>query len=99
MIRRLRRLWRGDLPLAEAIWVWGILVALPLNALATLAFLWLMTLDRPWAALVIGTAPAVPYNIVCAVGIWRAARQIADPTRRAILRAITVVAAGILCLI
>jgi len=92
----LLRLWRGDLPLSEAIWVWGILVALPINILTSLAFLWLMTLDLPWAALIIGNVPSIPYNIVCAVGIWRAARQIPDPARRTALRALTVAAASVL---
>lgn len=96
MIAAFVRLWRGQLPLSEAIWTWGVLVALPINALTSIAFLWLITLDQPWPALIIGNVPSIPLNVVCAVGIWRAARQVADPTRRALLRAATLVAAAVL---
>lgn len=96
MIAALVRLWRGDLPLSEAVWVWGALVGLPINIFTSIAFLWLITLDEPVVALLVGNLPSIPYNVICAVGIWRAAQQIADPMRRTMARGATVVAAVLL---
>jgi len=95
VIAALLRLWRGELPLSEAIGTWGLLVAVPVNMFTSVAFLWLLTLDETRAALIIGNV-TIPYNIVCAVGIWRAAKQLADPTKRMVLRALTLVACIVL---
>jgi hypothetical protein len=96
LLRALKQLWRGELPLGDAIVTWGILVAVPINVVTTVLFWWLISIDRPIAALVIGNIPSVPFNIFCAVGIWRSAARITDPFWRATLRAITVVAAAVL---
>jgi hypothetical protein len=93
VIAALLRLWRGDLPLPDAIVTWGVLVALPINVVTTVAFWWLISIDRPIAALLIGNIPAVPFNIFCGVGIWRAATQVESPTLRGLVRAATVLAA------
>jgi len=72
---RLRALWSGDLPLSEAFWTYAVVVALALNVSTTLAFLALISTDRPIAALFIGYALSVPYNVVALVGVWRAAAR------------------------
>jgi hypothetical protein len=75
-----RRLWRGDLPLAEAFWTWAVLVGLVVNVTTTIGFLWLLMADQVAAAFVVGYALSVPYNLVAAVGVWRSAgRADADP--------------------
>src|SRR5688572_2762608 len=69
----LRCLWRGEVPLAQAFWNWAVIGALIVNGATTLAFLILIMVERPFAALIAGYAISVPYNILVAVGVWRAA--------------------------
>jgi hypothetical protein len=73
----LRRLWRGEIPLAQAFWTWTAIGALLLNASTTLAFLLLIMAEWPLTALVANYAISVPYNIVAGVGVWRAAGRYA----------------------
>ena len=70
---RLRALWSGDLPLGEAFWTYAVSIGLTINVVTTLLFLVLISWDRPWAALFVGYALSVPYNVVAAVGVWRSA--------------------------
>jgi hypothetical protein len=72
---RLRALWSGDLPLGEAFWTYAVGVGLMLNLITTLLFLVLLSWDRPVAALIVGHALAVPYNLVALVGVWRSAAR------------------------
>jgi hypothetical protein len=72
---KLRSLWRGELPLGEAFWTWAISVGLLVNVSTSLLFLVLLSMDRPWAALFVGYALSVPYNVLVTVGVWRAAAQ------------------------
>jgi hypothetical protein len=74
------RLWRGEMPLGEAFWTWGVLVGLLVNILTSIGFLWLVMAGQTLAAFVVGYLCSVPYNILAAVGVWRAAgRPEADP--------------------
>jgi hypothetical protein len=72
-VRKLRALWRGELPLAEAFWTWAICVGLLVNLTTSVLFLALIAADRPWPALFVGYALSVPYNLLAAVGVWRSA--------------------------
>jgi hypothetical protein len=72
---RLRALWSGDLPLGEAFWTYAVVVALTVNVSTSLAFLALIAADRPIAALLVGYALSVPYNVVALVGVWRSAAR------------------------
>ena len=72
---RLRALWSGDLPLGEAFWTYAVGVALAVNLITSLLFLVLISWDRPIAALFVGYALSVPYNIVALVGVWRSAAR------------------------
>ena len=69
------RLWRGELPLGEAFWTYAVGVALAVNLITSLLFLVLISWDRPVAALFVGYALSVPYNIVALVGVWRSAAR------------------------
>jgi len=76
----LLRLWRGELPLAEAFWTWAVLVGLAVNLFSTIGFYWLIMADQTAAAIVVGYVVSVAYNIVAGVGAWRSAgRPDADP--------------------
>ena len=72
---RLRALWSGDLPLGEAFWTYAVTVGLAVNLISSLLFLVLISWDRPFAALFVGYALSVPYNIVALVGVWRSAAR------------------------
>lgn len=88
----LRRLWAGELPLGEAFWVYAVLGGLAINLLTSLLFLVLITADRPFAALLVGYGPSVPYNVVATVGVWRAAaRHPGDRTVADLARIVTLV--------
>jgi hypothetical protein len=79
-VAALARLWRGEIPLGEAFWRWGALGGLALNLWCGICSLWLHMADRTAAALIVGNAVPLPYNLLAAVGIWRAAgRPEADP--------------------
>ncbi|MGF7162356.1 hypothetical protein FHS85_004010 [Rhodoligotrophos appendicifer] len=77
---KLGALWRGELPLNEAFWTWTVIIGLIVNASSTILFLALITVDRPWAALLIGYGFSVPYNIVAVVGVWRSATRYQGPS-------------------
>ncbi len=72
-MRTLRRLWAGELPLREAFWTWAVGGGLVVNIATTLAFLALISMDRPIAALLAGYGLSVPYNVLATVGVWRSA--------------------------
>ncbi len=88
---KLRSLWLGELPLGEAFWTWAIGVGLLVNLTTSALFLALITADRPWAALFVGYALSVPYNVVAVVGVWRSAARYKGPTRHAELARIVIV--------
>ncbi|MCZ0964503.1 hypothetical protein [Paracoccus benzoatiresistens] len=77
---RLQAFWRGDLPLDEAFWTWTVTIGLTINLLAIIALLTLISLERPWEALVAGYAFTVPYNIMAVIGTWRSAERYPGPT-------------------
>ena len=72
---RLRALWSGDLPLDEAFWTYAVGVGLAVNVITSLLFLVLISWDRPFAALFVGYALSVPYNVIALVGVWRSAAR------------------------
>jgi hypothetical protein len=72
---KLRALWSGELPLGEAFWTFAIGIGLLVNLITSVLLLTLISLDRPWAALLVGYAVPIPYNIVALVGVWRSAAR------------------------
>jgi hypothetical protein len=88
---KLRSLWSGELPLGEAFWTWAIGIGLLVNLTTSALFLALITADRPWAALFVGYALSVPYNVVAVIGVWRSAARYHGPTGHAELARIATV--------
>jgi hypothetical protein len=80
---KLGALWRGELPLDEAFWTWAIGIGLLVNLTTSILFLALITADRPWAALFVGYALSVPYNVLAGVGVWRSAARYDGPALHA----------------
>lgn len=79
LMRRLKSLWRGELPLAEAFWTWAVTIGLAVNMSAIILLLTLITLDVPETFFLACTALSLPYNIVAVVGVWRAANHYPGP--------------------
>ena len=95
----LRRLWRGELPLADAFWNWAVIGGLAVNFASTFGLLVLLTFDRPVAALLVGHAVSLPYNIVAGVGVWRSAARYEGPPRLAgLARLLTAIGLTVLSL-
>lgn len=98
-MRALHRLWSGELPLGKAFWAYAVTGGIVVNLSTTLGLLALLAVDRPLAALVVGYAFSVPYNIVVVVGVWRsAARHPGDARWAALVRGITLVGMIVLSL-
>ena len=89
---KLRALWAGDLPLAEAFWTYAVSIGLAVNVTTSLLFLALIAADRPLAALFVGYVCSVPYNVVAAVGVWRsAARHQGERAHAELARLVTLI--------
>jgi len=73
MLRGMKQLWRGELPLAKAFWGWAVVGAVVVNGATTGLFIALLSYDLPILALLVGYGLSVPYNVVALVGVWRAA--------------------------
>ncbi len=80
---KLRSIWLGELPLHEAFWTWAITVGLVVNLTSSILFLALISVDRPWAALLVGYGLSVPYNVLAVVGVWRSASRYQGPAAHA----------------
>ena len=72
---KLGRLWRGDLPLDEAFWTYAVLGGIAVNLLTSFAFLLLISMNLPMAALIAGYGISLPYNLIATVGVCRAAAR------------------------
>jgi hypothetical protein len=74
---RVRALWNGEVPLADAFWNWTIIYGSFLNLLTTAGALAAITLGWPgWLAVVIFFLP-LPYNFLMVVAVWKSAARYA----------------------
>lgn len=90
-MKHLGRLWRGELTLDSAFWNWAVIGGLVINAASSAAFIVLVMTELQVAALIVGYAFSVPYNIVAAVGVWRSADGYeGDPRWAELARIVTV---------
>lgn len=87
----LRCLWRGEVALSDAFWIWAVFGGFIVNILSSALFLILHMNDRPALAFVAGYAPSIPYNIIVSVGVWRSAGHYPGERHWAVLaRAVTI---------
>jgi len=82
-MKKLKALWRGDMPLGDAFWGWVVLGGLVVNVTTSVVFLVLISLDQPWPALLVGYGLSLPYNLVALVGVWRSAARHEGPQAQA----------------
>ena len=72
-IRTIVDLWRGDLSLGRAFWLWGIVGGGVVSLLSTLLALMIVAAGAPaWLAVPVFAAH-IPWNLVLLVGVWRSA--------------------------
>lgn len=76
-------LWRGALPLGDAFWTWAVMGGLAVNVSTSLIFLWLITIDQPIPALIVGYGLSLPFNLLVTVGVWRSAATHQGPVVQA----------------
>ena len=72
-MRTVVELWRGDLPLGRAFWLWGILGGGLVGLLATMLALALVVAGAPTWVIVPVFVAHLPWNLVLLVGVWRSA--------------------------
>jgi hypothetical protein len=73
VIGPVRRLWRGEVPLARAFWDFGIIGGTALNALTTVLSLALLAADGLETVALAAFVLPVPYNLLIVVAVWRSA--------------------------
>ncbi|MEK9661971.1 MAG: hypothetical protein VW644_09585 [Alphaproteobacteria bacterium] len=71
----LGRLWRGELPFADAFWSWAVLGGILVNAVTSGMFYFLLVVEQTVPALIVGYGLSIPYNFVVTVGVWRSAEH------------------------
>lgn len=71
----LGRVWRGELSLETAFWLWAVLGGVIVNVATSLLFLLLLAMERPILAVLFGYGLSLPYNLVALVGVWRSAAR------------------------
>lgn len=79
LMRALRELWFGRLPLAVAFWRFAIGYGLVVNILATGATLVLILREAPIALAVFFHLLPIPFSVVAATGVWRSADRYSGP--------------------
>lgn len=87
----LGRLWRGEIPLADAFSTWAVTIGFIVNAATSVACYALLIADRPIEALIVGYLLSVPFNVIATVGVLRSARRDdADPALARFVRVVIV---------
>ena len=92
MFRVLAQLWRGELPLPQAFWRFGIVYGLAINlVLSALALLAHVAFGSMVLTGIVHFA-AVPYNTLAFAGVWRSADRHTGPSWQADLAKSAIVA-------
>lgn len=69
----MKALWRGELPLARAFWVFAVLYLALANVFATGAAFAALAADLHIVPVIVIFLMPLPYAIVAIVGVWRSA--------------------------
>jgi hypothetical protein len=72
-VERLRRLWRGEMPLAGAFWEVAVLGGFVVNLAAFILTMTLVTAGAPGALAAFVHFLPLPYNVLMVVAVWRSA--------------------------
>jgi hypothetical protein len=74
-MRAIMALWRGELVLGQAFWLWGIFGGGIVALFATILVLFLLAMGASTWLAVLFFAADIPWNLVLLVGVWRSAAQ------------------------
>ena len=85
----LARLWRGEHDLHDTFWRYTILYGLLVNVVTTIGFMALIAANMPAAAVIVGYAIPIPYNIFVVVAVWRSAGAYQGPISTAVFMRVT----------
>ncbi len=77
----IRRLWAGEVPLAEAFWHYAVGYGFLLNVVTSGLFLILIGYDADPVLLVLTFLLPLPYNVLAVVAVWQSANRYAGPPR------------------
>jgi hypothetical protein len=72
-VRAIVELWRGELPLGRAFWLWGVLGGAAVGLSSTLLAAILLAAGAPAWLAALAFAAHLPWNLVLLVGVWRSA--------------------------
>lgn len=81
MLERIKRLWRGELPLARAFWNFAIFYGLVLNLVTHIAFLTLLLNEGNATLVALAMVFPIPYNLLVVVAVWRSAGRYSGPKK------------------
>lgn len=80
---KMRALWHGETPLAEAIWTWAVFWGVVVN-LVTSGLYWVLAVNDMHPVLLV---PAyflpLPFNVFVCVAVWRSAARFDGPPAQA----------------
>ena len=69
----IRDVWKGDLPLRQAIWEYAVFYGLLVNVLTDVLFYALLVNDASSVLIALAFVIPIPYNIFVVVAVWRSA--------------------------
>jgi len=81
MKKRIKRLWAGDLPLAEAVWEYAVWYGVLLNFATSVLFLAFMVNQAGPVMLFLVFLLPIPYNLLVVVAVWRSAGRYQGPRK------------------
>ncbi len=81
MIRLIKQLWLGDVPMGEAFWRYTAAYGLLLNGVTHALFFALLVRDANIIYIALAFILPIPYNILMIVAVWRSADRYLGPKR------------------
>lgn len=79
MMRLIKRLWAGEIPLDQAFWRYTVVYGLVLNLVTHALFFALLVRGANIVLVALAFALPVPYNLLVIVAVWRSADRYQGP--------------------
>ncbi len=79
MMRLIKQLWAGEIPLGQAFWLYNVVYGLLLNLVTLALFLALLVRDANIVLVALAFALPIPYNLLMIVAVWRSADRYQGP--------------------
>ena len=92
MVKTIKSLWAGEVPLGVAFWQYAVVYGLLINIVTSILFVALVVMNVSLFLLVPAYLIPTPYNVLIIVAVWRSAEHYQGPKRWADLaRAVTLI--------